>query len=123
MLQGFDAAGFQDLDVVVVDGGGLGEDFLVGHRGQQVRVGDPAGPFLPEVGAVLPQVGDQFREEHVIAGLRSVVVVSGHHRAPCIYWLSDSKRSRLSPFGHGHGGAFADLGDDVEFVHQPAGAG
>ena len=121
MLKSFDAAGFQDFDVVVVDGGGLGEDLLVGHRGQQVGVGDPAGPFLPQVGAVLPEVGDQFREQHVIAALAMFVVVSVIFVLPDL--LAVVAAVRLSPFGHAHCGALADFGDDVEFVHQPAGAG
>ena len=51
VLQRLDAAGLEHLDVVVVDRGGLGEHLLGRHRREQVRVGDPLGPLLPQLGS------------------------------------------------------------------------
>src|SRR6478609_226463 len=123
VLEGLDAARFQDFDIVVVDGRGLGEDLLVGHRGEQVRVGDPAGPFLAQVRAVLPQVRDQFREQHVVAGLVDRHGVGCGQCPASRLYLMDLLMGWSSPFGHCPGGALADFGDDVELVHQSSGAG
>ena len=60
VLQGLDAARLEHLDVVVVDRGRLGEDLLVGHRGQQLRLGDALRPLLAQLRAVVPQVRDEL---------------------------------------------------------------
>ena len=57
VLQRLDAAGLQHLDVVVVDRGGLGGHLLLGHRLQQVRVADPAGPLLAQLAPGAPAGG------------------------------------------------------------------
>ena len=65
VLQGLDGAGLEHLDVVVVDGGGLGEDLLLGQRGEEPRLADAARPFLAQVGAVVAEVGDELAQEVV----------------------------------------------------------
>ena len=64
--QRLDAARLEHLDVVVVHRGRLGEHLLVRHGGEQVGIGDPLGPLLPQLGAVVAQVGDQLGEQLVI---------------------------------------------------------
>ena len=54
-----DAARLEHRDVVVVDRRDLVEHLPCGHRREQVRVGDPVHPLLPQPAAVVPQVGDQ----------------------------------------------------------------
>ena len=63
-LQCLERSRLQRIHVVVVHGGHLGEDLLVGHRVQQFRRDDPAGPLLAQLGAVLAQVGDQPAQQH-----------------------------------------------------------
>ena len=65
VLQSLHATGFQHLDVVVVHRGRLGEDLLGGHGGQQLGIGDPAGPLLTQLGPVLPEVGHQLPQQGV----------------------------------------------------------
>ena len=72
-LQRVDAAGLEHLDVVVVDGGGLGADLLWRHRLQQAGGVDAIHPLLAELAAVLSEVLDQFRQEDVIVPRRPVV--------------------------------------------------
>ena len=62
-LQRLDATGLEHLDVVVVDGGRLGEELLRRHRGEQFGFGDPAGPLLAQNRSVLPQVLDQLWQQ------------------------------------------------------------
>jgi hypothetical protein len=63
VLQSFRAAGFEDLDVVVVDRFRLRRRFLWGHGLQQMAVLNSTRPLLPQFGGLFAQVGDQLRQE------------------------------------------------------------
>ena len=70
--------GLQRVDVVVVDLGRLGEDLLVGHHAQELRLADAPRPFLPQLGAVLAQVGHQLLQQRVVGrARRSIVLLLG----------------------------------------------
>ena len=122
MAQLLDAPGLQDLDVVVVHGSGLGEDLLLGHRRQQVRVVDPAAPTPRAVSVRFSlQVRDELRKQARSSSPGSVpsssrCASSSRHVLPSLV-VGGSR----SPFGHRDRRALADLGHDVELVHQPAG--
>ena len=62
-LERFHRAGLDRLDVAVVHRRRLGEDLLAAHRGQELRRGDPAHPFLAELGPVLPKVRDELSQQ------------------------------------------------------------
>ena len=64
-LEGFDRAGLQHGDVVVVNRGGFREYFLLRHRHQQPRRRDPARPFFPKLRPPAPQVRHQFRQQRL----------------------------------------------------------
>ena len=62
-LERFDTAGLEHFHIVVVHRRRFGENFLLAHRGEQLGVGDAAGPLFPELGAVLAQVRHQFAQQ------------------------------------------------------------
>ena len=64
-LEVLDAAGLQGVDVVVVDLGRLGEDLLVRHHAQQLRLADAPRPLLAQLGAVVAQVRHQLLQQRV----------------------------------------------------------
>ena len=96
----FDAAGFEDRDVVVVDRGDLGKHFLCGHRRQQSGVGDPLRPLLTQRGAVGLQMRHQLGQQRRVVSpdlltvarsgpaVRHVVIAS--LSAPRAGWPSSS---------------------------------
>jgi hypothetical protein len=45
-LKGFESFRFERFDVAVVHGSRFGEDFLLGHRGEQPSLRDSPDPFL-----------------------------------------------------------------------------
>jgi hypothetical protein len=69
-LQRLDAARLERVDVVVVDGGDLGEDLVRGHHAEELGGADPSDPLFTEVGPLVPQVVDELRQQsHVDVGL------------------------------------------------------
>ena len=62
-LQRLDGAGFQHLHVVIIDRCGFGEDFLAGHRPEQLGLRDAPRPLLTELRTVFPQVGDELAQQ------------------------------------------------------------
>ena len=89
VLERLDRAGLQHLDVVVVHRRRLGEDLLLGQGRQQARLADPARPLLPQLRAVVAQVGHQLGEQ---VGVRLLLSVRGRvrrfsHRSPPLLWL------------------------------------
>src|SRR6185295_5493717 len=55
-LQRLDGAGFQHLHVVIIDRCGFGENFLAGHRPQQLGRRDTPSPLLTELRSVFSKV-------------------------------------------------------------------
>src|SRR5947208_17076633 len=74
LLQRFNASGFEHRDIVVINRGGLDEDFFLGHRHQQPGFGDAARPFLAKLCPVLPQMSYELGQESLCA-----VFITGHH--------------------------------------------
>ncbi len=62
-LEGLHAPRLEHLDVVVVHRGGLREDLLAGHGGEELGFGDAPGPFLTQLGAVLAEVGHKLAKQ------------------------------------------------------------
>src|SRR2546425_7327762 len=82
-MQRLERPRLQRLDVVVVYGGGLGKDFLSGHRGQELGVRDAPRPLLAQLGAVLAQMRNQFAEQGVGARGAGFFVGLFHGEPPC----------------------------------------
>src|SRR5439155_10068160 len=47
----------------VVDGGGLGEDLLAAHGGEELGLGDAASPLFAQLRAPLAEVSHQFAQQ------------------------------------------------------------
>ena len=62
-LQGLEGPGLQGFDILIIDGGGLGEDLVCAHCCEQLGFSDAARPLLAQLSPVLPQVGHQLTQE------------------------------------------------------------
>ena len=62
-LERLHAARLQRLEVAVVDGAGLGEDLLLGHRGEELSLDDVTGPLVAQGRPLFAQVGNQLAEQ------------------------------------------------------------
>ena len=90
-LQGGDAAGFQNLKVMVVRGRRFRKNLHLAHGREQLRLANAPGPFLAELGAVRPQVRHEFAQQLGAAFAR---------RAGCTICLRTAHGVRPSPLEH-----------------------
>src|SRR5437867_6032787 len=88
-----EGARLEGIDVAVVDGGGLGEQLVLGHGGEELRVVDAAHPLLTELRPVFGQVGDDVAQRDVGGPFRVFLESSESHG------VSSSNRTRPCPPG------------------------